>query len=319
MEYFLIGLVAFAIMYVLTPLLRKLAFRVNYVEPVLPDQRRKIHAEPKPYLASLGMFLSFWVPYAIFVRQFNKNILLLFIASLLVFAIGTIDDWFKTKGRDLSVLPKMSVQLLACIMAYKADIVITGFTNPINGSYVTLPVLVQFIVTLIWLFGVITVINFTDGLDGLAGGISCIAASTLFVVAVAKGQQIPAQMAVLLVGICLGYLRYNKFPAKILMGDAGATFLGFMLGVISLYGMFKQATFVSIVVPILALGLPIFDNIFVVFKRIKNGKPIYIGDTSQIHFRLLAKGLTHKQVVYFLYLVSICLNLCAIVILLLYY
>jgi UDP-N-acetylmuramyl pentapeptide phosphotransferase/UDP-N-acetylglucosamine-1-phosphate transferase len=171
--------------------------------------------------------------------------------------------------------------------------------------------------TVIWLFGVTTVINFTDGLDGLAGGITCISACTLFVVALAKGQDVSALMSITLVGICLGYLRYNKFPAKILMGDAGATFLGFMLGIISLDGAFKQATLISIFIPILTLGLPIFDNIFVVFNRLREGKPIYVGDASQAHYRLLAKGLSQKQAVYVLYLVSVCLNLSAIILLLL--
>ena len=118
---------------------------------------------------------------------------------------------------------------------------------------------------------------------------------------------------IILVGICLGYLKYNHFPAKILMGDAGATFLGFMLAIISLDGAFKQATLISILVPILALGVPIFDNLYVVMKRIKEKKPIYVGDASQAHFRLVAQGLTQKQAVHFLYQISICFNLGAII------
>ena len=107
---------------------------------------------------------------------------------------------------------------------------------------------------------------------------------------VVKGDVSSAIMGTILVGICLGYLRYNIFPAKILMGDAGATFLGFILGLISLNGAFKQATVISFLVPVFALGLPIFDNFYVVFKRIKEKKPIYVGDTNQVHFRLLKSG-----------------------------
>jgi UDP-N-acetylmuramyl pentapeptide phosphotransferase/UDP-N-acetylglucosamine-1-phosphate transferase len=124
-------------------------------------------------------------------------------------------------------------------------------------------------------------------------------------------------MAIILIGICLGYLKYNKFPSKILMGDAGATFLGFILGIISLDGAFKQVTVISIFIPILILGLPIFDNIFVMLKRLSEGRPIYVGDASQLHFRLLSKGFTQKQVVYLLYFASACLNLSAIFLLLL--
>ncbi len=317
MFYFLAFISALLIMLAVTPQFRKLAYRINYLEKPRADIERKVHKEPKPYLAAVGMFLSFWILYLAFGRSFTTKTLTIFASSFMIFAIGMADDWFKINGKDLKALPKMLVQLFACILVYKADILLRGFTNPFDGTYVLLPHWLQFLLTVLWLFGVTTVINFADGLDGLAGGIACISACTLFVVALAKGQNVSALMAVLLVGICLGYLRYNRFPAKILMGDAGATFLGFMLGLISLDGAFKQATVISIFVPILALGLPIFDNIFVVFKRMKAGKPVYIGDSGQVHFRLLSKGLTQKQTVYVLYLVCICLNLSAIILFLL--
>ena len=224
-----------------------------------------------------------------------------------------LDDWMKIRGNDLSALPKMIVQVIACTIVFWGNVRFFGFTNPFNGTYVLLPGVLQFILTVCWLFGVTTVINFTDGMDGLAGGISCISACTLFIVALVMKDSHSAMMSIILVGICIGYLRYNKFPAKILMGDAGATFIGFILGVVSLNGAFKQATVISMLVPILALGVPIFDNIYVVLKRIKAGKPIYVGDSSQAHYRLVAHGLTQKQAVYFLYLVAMCFNLSAII------
>lgn len=317
MFYFFAFASALLLMLVVTPQLRKLAYRINYLEKPRADMERKVHKEPKPYLAAVGMFVCFWILYILFVGGFSSKTLTVLASSFMIFAIGMADDWFKINGKDLKALPKMLVQVLACILVYKAGILLRGFTNPFDGSYVVLPAWIQFLLTVLWLFGVTTVINFADGMDGLAGGISCISACTLFVVALAKGQDISALMAILLVGICLGYLRYNKFPAKILMGDAGATFLGFMLGLISLDGAFKQATVISIFIPILALGLPIFDNIFVVFRRMREGKPIHIGDSGQVHFRLLSKGLTQKQTVYVLYLVCICLNLSAIILFLL--
>ena len=238
----------------------------------------------------------------------------IFLSSAIVFLIGMLDDWYKIKGNDLKALPKFIVQLSACVLVYSAGVRFLGFTNIFNGEYILLPDWIQFVLTVSWLFGVTTVINFMDGMDGLAGGLVCISSCTLFIVAAVKGNEYSAIMAIILVGICLGYLKYNRFPAKILMGDSGATFLGFMLALISLDGAFKQATVLSIFVPILALGLPIFDNIFVVLSRIKDGKPVYVGDTTQVHYRLLAKGFTQKQVVFVLYLVSLCLNLCAIIV-----
>ena len=318
MIYFFTFMMSLVIMLLITPKLTKLAYKLNYTEKPNLDSDRKIHREDKAYLAAIGIFLSFWVCYFIFTRDFSQKTIALLISSFLIWAIGMLDDWYKIKGGDFKALPKMAIQILAClIVVFYTNIKFSGITNPFNNSYILFPSWVQFLLSILWLFGVTTVINFSDGLDGLAGGIACISASTLFVVSMSKGNSISAIMSITLVGTCLGYLRYNKYPAKILMGDAGATFLGFILAIISLDGAFKQATVFSIFIPILALGLPIFDNIFVVLKRIKEGKHIYVGDASQIHYRLISKGLNQKQAVYFLYLICICLNLSAIIILLL--
>ena len=308
---------SFLMMLFITPKLMQLAYKINYLEKPQLDNERKIHKESKPYLAGVGLFFSFWITYFIISSSYNNKILIISLSSFLIFIVGMIDDTYKIRGKDLKAFPKMFFQLLACILVYIANVRFSGFTNPFDGSYVLLPTWLQFLLTICWLFGVTTVINFTDGIDGLAGGITCISSCTLFIVALFKDDMSSALMAIILVGICLGYLKYNKFPSKILMGDSGATFLGFILGVISLDGAFKQVTVISIFIPILVLGLPIFDNIFVIFKRLSEGRPIYVGDASQIHFRLLAKGFTQKQVVYLLYLASGCLNLTAIFLLLL--
>ncbi len=131
------------------------------------------------------------------------------------------------------------------------------------------------------------------------------------------GQSDSAIMAITLVGVGLAYLKYNKPPAKVYMGDAGATLLGFVLSVIALDGAFKQATILSLFIPILALGVPIFDNLFVVFRRFMNGKPIYKADATQVHYRLLSAGLNPKQIVTFLCLISVCFSLTSIILLLL--
>jgi UDP-N-acetylmuramyl pentapeptide phosphotransferase/UDP-N-acetylglucosamine-1-phosphate transferase len=314
MKYLLTFAISLTLMLFITPRLRKLAVKIDYLEEPKANEERKIHTDAKPYLAGVGIFFSFWVCYFLIIQDFSSKAFLMLISSSLIFGIGMVDDWFKIKGNDLKALPKFLIQILSCVLIFFAGIRFSGFTNLFNGEYILLPTWFQFILTITWLFGITTVINFMDGMDGLAGGISCISACTLFIVALAKGDSASAIMSITLVGICLGYLRYNKFPAKILMGDAGATFLGFMLGLISLDGAFKQASMISIFVPVFAFGLPIFDNIFVVLKRLKKHKPIFIGDSTQIHYRLLSKGMSQKQVVSFLYLVSICFNLLAIIV-----
>lgn len=310
--------IALVLMLLTTPKMIEFAKKINFVEQ--PNLlARKIHTEPKPYLASILIFSIFWIVYMTISRDFSLDKLLVFISSLLIFLIGLVDDWYKINRKDLSALPKLLVQLFACALVFFADIRFEGFYLPIYNTYIALPIWLQFMFTIMWLFGVTTVINFTDGLDGLAGSISCISAGTLFIVAQLKGYYSYALIAIILVGICVGYLKYNKFPSKILMGDSGATFLGFMLGIISLGGVMKQATVLSTLIPIIALGVPIFDNIYVVFKRIKEKKPIYVGDNSQAHYRLMKKGLNQIQAVMFLCLISISLGLFSIIIALLNY
>lgn len=316
-NYFLSSAIAFVVVILLVPLLKKLAFRIDFLDKPVPDKDRKIHREPIPLTASIGIFAAFFIAFALFRRKFDTEFFAVLTGSLLIMGIGFVDDWYKTRGKELKALPKMLVQLLAAFIVYESGIVFSGFHNPFTNSFVILPSWLQLILTIMWIFGVTTVINFSDGMDGLAGGLSCISAITLFAIALAKGQTDSALMAVALVGAGLGYLRFNRPPAKIFMGDAGATFMGFILAIIALDGAFKQATVLSIFVPILALGVPIFDNIFVIIKRFAKGKPIYVADSEQVHYRLLSAGLSQKQVVGVLYLANTCLCLASLVLFLL--
>ncbi|WP_425495240.1 MraY family glycosyltransferase [Paenibacillus tengchongensis] len=316
MLYVLSFVVSFLIVYLLIPPLGRLAFRLDFVDRPRQDTERKIHREPIPLTASYAIFIGFFITYLLFARDFSLETLALFAGGVLLLTIGTIDDWYKTKGKDFPALPKFIVQITAAVLVFLSGNAFTGFINPFSGDYISLPVILQFILTIVWIFGVTTVINFSDGMDGLAGGLTAISAVTLFIVALAKGQSPSAMMAITLVGVTLAYLRYNKAPAKIFMGDAGATFLGFILAVIALDGAFKQATVLSLFIPILALGVPIFDNIFVVVKRFLKGQAIYQADATQVHYRLLKAGLNQKQVVAVLYLVSVCLSLSSIILLL---
>jgi UDP-N-acetylmuramyl pentapeptide phosphotransferase/UDP-N-acetylglucosamine-1-phosphate transferase len=317
-SYALAFALSFAIVYFLIPPLGKLAFRFDFVDKPRRDVERKIHREPIPLTASYAIFAGFTVTYlTVGGGGFNLETGAILGGSVLLLAIGTVDDWYKTRGKELAALPKLIVQVSAAVLVYAAGIRFTGFYNPLSGDFYVLPDWLQFVLTILWIFGVTTVINFMDGMDGLAGGLAAISAITLFIVALTKGQTGSALLAIMLVGVAAAYLRYNKPPAKVFMGDAGATFLGFVLGVIALDGAFKQATVLSLFIPILALGVPIFDNLFVIVKRFLQGKPIYQADASQVHYRLLRSGMSPKQVVAFLCLISVCLSLSSIILLLL--
>ena len=311
MIYFFAFLFVFSIVYFTIPILKHLAIKYHFVD--MPTERKK-HDIPIPLLGGVGIFIGFLFGYFTFVRPINVFVI---IASLLVFSIGMVDDWYKTLGKEFSILPRLIVQLFAAIIVYSSGIVFYGFTNPLTNHYILLPVFLQFILSIMWILGVTTVINWSDGMDGLAGSLSAIAGSTLFVVALAKGQSESAIISVLIVGATLGFLRYNRHPAQIFMGDSGANFLGFVLAIVALDGAFKQATLISISIPVLALGVPIFDNLFIVIKRLSNGEPIYKADAGQIHYRLLSTGLSQKQVLAIISLVSLCFSLLSIIILLL--
>lgn len=314
MEFIFPFFFVFFIVFISIPLLEKLAVKWNFVDK--PTERKK-HKQPIPLLGGVGIFLGFMIGYLVFVRPINYQSLAIIIASVLVLGIGLIDDWYKTLGKEFPALPRLMVHILAAWIVFSSGIVFYGFTNPLTEQYIVLPYAIQLILSIMWIVGVTTVINWSDGIDGLAGILSSIAGATLYVAALAKGQSDSALLSALLVGAALGFLRYNRHPARIFMGDSGANFLGFILAIVALSGAFKQVTLVSLSIPVLALGVPIFDNIIVVLKRFFRGESIYKADATQIHHRLISSGLNPKQTVAFISLMSVCFSLLSIIILLL--
>lgn len=313
-RYLAAAIISYVIAHSVIPLLKAGAIRIGFVDRPNP---RKIHKEPVPLIGGVGIFIAFFSTYSILVQNFGREFWGIFTGAVLIIFVGIVDDWYKTRGKDFPALPKLMIQVLAAYIVFEAGIRFQGFTNPLTQHYILLPFWLQFLLTILWIFGVTTVVNFSDGMDGLAGGLACISGTTLLIVALTKGQAYSAMLAIILIGADLGFLKYNKHPASIFVGDSGATFLGFILAVIALNGAFKQATVLSLFIPVLALGVPIFDNLFVVYKRFMEGKPIYQADTSQVHFRLLKAGMNQRQTVWVLYLVNICFSLTSIIILLL--
>lgn len=314
MEFIFPFFFVFLIVFISIPLLEKLSVKWNFVDK--PTERKR-HKQPIPLLGGVGIFLGFMIGYLAFVRPIDYQSVAIIIASVLILGVGLIDDWYKTLGKEFPALPRLMVHILAAWIVFSAGIVFYGFTNPFTQQYIVLPYIIQFILSIMWIVGVTTVINWSDGIDGLAGILASIAGATLYVAALAKGQSDSALLSALLVGAALGFLRYNRHPARIFMGDSGANFLGFILAIVALSGAFKQATLVSLSIPVLALGVPIFDNIIVVLKRFSRGESIYKADATQIHHRLISSGLNPKQTVAFISLMSVCFSLLSIIILLL--
>lgn len=313
MDYILAMVVALLISMITMPFLMKLANKLEFTDK--PNERKQ-HKSPTPLCGGIALYIGFFISYFLFIKTDMTQQVIVFIASTMILIIGLIDDYYKTKGKEFPIFPRLIIQLLSAILVFRAGIVFVGFTNPFTDDFIELSKTIQFLLTITWIFGVTTVINWSDGMDGLAGGVSLISSLTFFAAAIILNQGSSALVSIILVGTIFGFLYYNRYPAKVFMGDSGANFLGFILSITALEGAFKQTTVMSLFIPILALAVPIFDNLFVIFKRFSEGKPVYQADRSQIHFRLEEKGFSPKQVVNYIMLVSLTFSAISIILLL---
>ncbi len=285
-----------------TPLVGRLAVRCGAID--LPDAR-KVHDKPIPRWGGIAIYLAFFLPVSGFLGWGGKGVPGLILGGTVILLVGIVDDLV-----GLSPKLKFLGQVVAAAVLIASGIRIQFLTNP-GGGMLYLG-LWGIPLTLLWVVGITNMLNLIDGLDGLAAGISSIAATALFFVALQKGQATVALYTVALTGSALGFLRYNFNPARIFMGDAGSMFLGFVLAAVSIQGALKGATTIALSIPAVALGVPIFDTVFAIIRRFHNGKPIYMADKGHLHHRLLALGLSQRQAVLLVYLVSICLGVDAV-------
>lgn len=293
--------------YGLTPLVRKLAIRVGAVD--VPKDERRVHTKPIPRMGGLAIFIGFLLSYAIFsdMDPFKMGAII-FGASLMVVA-GIIDDI-----NEISAKTKLAFQLAAALVLYAFGIRIEFFSNFINPEMGMIPLgILSLPVTVFWIVGITNTVNLIDGLDGLAAGISSIGAITLTLVALQFGGQdigLTAHMnevallTIIVAGACIGFLPHNFNPARIFMGDAGSLLLGFLLASASVDGALKGTAVVAVAIPILALGLPIFDTTFAILRRLMSGRSIAEADKGHLHHRLLQVGMNQKRAVLTLYLIA---------------
>lgn len=262
------------------PLARHTAVKFGIVDR--PDGQLKIQGEPVPYLGGLAIYLAFLISLA-FTFEFRHDVLGIVLAGTLVMMLGLIDDF-----GVLSPAQKLAGQLLAIFVLIKSGIRI---------EIVALPEWLGLVLTVVWMVGIINAFNLLDIMDGLAAGIGVICASMLLWVSVANGDTTIAFLLTALIGSLLGFLRYNFPPAKIYMGDAGAMFLGLMIGALTMIGQYTGRHSVSLLTPILILGVPIFDTLLVMYIRYLRGLPVFLGSPDHMAIRLRHWGLTVSQVV----------------------
>ncbi|MEO3947718.1 MraY family glycosyltransferase [Gorillibacterium sp. CAU 1737] len=303
---------ALLVVLLLIPPIRALALRTGFVDR---PGGRKIHGQPIPLLGGTAIYLGVIVSvllYAGWTAQ-TKTILT---GGTLMALTGLLDDSCKAKGKDFPVWPRLILYLAAAGIPLLYGIGISS----VRGweGQIAFPQAVIWIGTILWMFAIPNMINFIDGVDGLASGIVSIASAALFLAALWQRQPESAVLAAILFGVSLGFLAYNFYPARIFMGDSGAVFLGYTIAVLAVNGSFKSATVISLAVPVLALGVPIFDTAQVFLRRLLKGKGLHRADNLHTHHLLMRWGLSQTQTVAFLYLVELAFTLLAVILLLLY-
>ena len=303
-------IVAFVFSFASTPLVRKWAFKLKAVD--IPKDGRRMHTHPIPRLGGLAIIFGFTVAVLCFYRAPSRRIIASFIGAGIIAAMGVVDDI-----KALDAKPKFLIQILAaCIVVIGGNLKIDVLTNPnflSENPYWILPDWVSIPVTILWIVFITNAVNCIDGLDGLAAGVSAIMSVSLVFIALRVGEYPVALLGISLMGACFGFLPYNFNPAKIFMGDTGSTFLGFLLATMSIQGVFKSYAIISFAVPLLILGLPLFDAVFAMLRRISKGQSPMKADRGHLHHRLIDMGFSQKQTVFILYAISGVLGITAVV------
>jgi len=261
-----------------------------------------------PRLGGLAIYVAFLIGFFFlkFVTGFERDYVnAIILAATVIVVTGIIDDMYQ-----ISAKAKTLGQIAAaCIVVFAGGIQINEINLPFGGDlefgWLSIPI------TLLWIVGITNAINLIDGLDGLAAGVSTIALITLAGMAMMMGNGIVIAMASILAAATIGFLFFNFHPAKIFMGDTGALFLGFMIAVLSLLG-FKNVAFISFVIPVIILGVPISDTFFAIVRRLRNKQKWSDPDKSHLHHRLLDLGFSHRQTVLLIYLFATMFGLAAL-------
>jgi UDP-GlcNAc:undecaprenyl-phosphate GlcNAc-1-phosphate transferase len=279
------ALIAFGVVVLLTPAVGGMARMLGVVDD--PGGRR-LNRSPIPRLGGLALFLGVCVPSLAFLHVGRQNQGLLLGAAVAV-TVGAIDDF-----RGLRWYEKLGGQIVAATIPVGFGVWVSRFTFPFIGIH-TLPGWFGGTLTVVWIVAIMNMVNFLDGMDGLAAGVSAIAGVTFCVIALSLAKPDAAVLSAIVFGACIGFLRHNFYPARIFMGDSGALLLGYTLAAIAVQGLLKTAATVALFFPLLVLAVPIVDTTFVVVRRLKHGEPVFEADQAHLHHRFLRRGFSQTR------------------------
>ncbi|MGM0902859.1 MAG: glycosyltransferase family 4 protein [Bacillota bacterium] len=300
--FYMTLIICFMCSILITPLVKKLAFRLGATDR---PNNRKVHQKIMPRLGGLVIYFSFMIGLFIMSPDSPHHYGIM-AGGLVIVLTGILDDIY-----ELSARVKLVTQIAAALLAILWGGVQVSFINLPFGGMLEFGGF-SFVITLLWIVGVTNAINLIDGLDGLAAGVSSIALISISGMAIIMGDGYVMTVGFLLLVSTLGFLVYNFYPAKIFMGDTGALFLGYMIAVLSLLG-FKGVTFISFIIPIIILGVPMTDTIFAIIRRLVKKTPLSAPDKSHLHHCFLNLGFTHRQTVLMIYAISALFGLAAFI------
>ncbi len=284
---------------IVTPIIRKLAIDAGHYD--IPNDR-KIHKHPIPRLGGIAIWAGFMATMGLFSLFFPGQLegtayTGIMLGGTIIFFVGLLDDLY-----NLSPYLKLFGQVLAAITAFQLGVQIIALDLPF--SKILLLQVLSFPITMLWLIGISNAMNFIDGVDGLAGGVSMISALTLAVVALNMNEPIPAMFAVALSGATLGFLNLNFYPARIFMGDSGALLCGFVLACIAVTGVLKTLT-MTMLLPVIILTVPILDITYSTLRRLWKFQSPFVADSDHLHHKLLKAGFSQVRTVVAMYAVCI--------------
>jgi UDP-GlcNAc:undecaprenyl-phosphate GlcNAc-1-phosphate transferase len=321
-EYVVIYLVAFTLSVFLVPIVRRLALKVGAID--LPDRVRKIHTRAVPRMGGVAIFIAFIVPvvgtyvlgatglvesqvYQVLTESSTAMSGLL-AASTLILLLGIYDDVRHCRP-SVKILVQTVAALVLCAVGIRIDLIRNPFTGElIRFGWLAWPL------TVFWVLAITNAINLIDGMDGLGPGVGLFVAGTMLLISIFFRVSLVGPVMAALVGAIIGFLIFNFHPAKIFMGDSGSLFVGFLLAAICIQGSIKRYTLVALLIPIVALALPIIDTLMAIVRRWSKGLPMSVPDKQHVHHRLMSLGFSQREAVFVLYGVSVILGCVALVV-----
>ena len=317
MRFWLVFGVALLISLVITPLTEWLAPRLGVMD--IPKDDRRMHTKPIPRFGGLAIFAGVTVAAIIILIFMNGEedvfekiktgmLIKTLLVGVFVYALGLLDDIFHLRPA-IKLMGQAIAAILLYIVGVRVQIIMIFGAAPTSMT----AHIVSFIVTMVWVIAIMNTVNLIDGVDGLAAGITIIAAFCISYIAYIHGYYLACLLMLAVAGACIGFLPFNFYPAKTFMGDGGSLFLGFCLASFSLMQPVKSVTLGALVIPLLVLGIPVIDTLFAIFRRMVNKKPVMQADKGHIHHRLMRAGLGQRRTVLILYGITAVMGIGAVV------